>query len=191
MSVFVNNPRLLSEFRAGHPAALETVYWAYVDVVGQVARRGALLAGGGAASGAGDDWTDLVQDTFESAFAERARLGYDGIRPYRPYLLTICRNLLADWLRKRGRELPTGALDEDQAALAVDAPDEAWADPAVMAIVDAYLLGLDPKLAGVYRERYQRGLSQEEAAAALGLSRQRVRTLEDKLRRGLAKALRR
>jgi len=166
--LFVDKPELLRAFRAGERDALERVYWAYVDAVAQVARYGARLGERAAVTGAPrEDWGDLVQETFSRAFGERARLAYDGLRPYRPYLLTICRNLLAEGARRRGGALPAHEL----------------------AVVEKYVAGLEARLAAVYRQRYIAGATQEEAARALGLSRQQLRTLEEKLRRGLRRAL--
>jgi RNA polymerase sigma-70 factor (ECF subfamily) len=189
--LFVDKPELLRAFRAGDREALASVYWAYVDAVAAVVRHGARLTPDAAVGGAPrDDWGDLVQETFSRAFAERARLGYDGLRPYRPYLLTICRNLLADHARRRGRELPS-AFDGEalEAAAGSNGESEEALPPAELAVVERYLAGLDARLAGVYQQRYVVGATQEEAAQALGLTRQRVRTLEDKLRRGLRRAL--
>jgi RNA polymerase sigma-70 factor (ECF subfamily) len=189
--LFVDKPELLRAFRAGERDALTAVYWGYVDAVAQVVRHGARLTADAAVSGAPrGDWADLVQETFSRAFSERARLAYDGLRPYRPYLLTICRNLLADHARKRGRELPSDFDGEALEAAAGSSEDAGEAlPPAQLAVVERYLAGLDARLAGVYQQRYITGATQEEAARALGLTRQRVRTLEDKLRRGLRRAL--
>jgi RNA polymerase sigma factor (sigma-70 family) len=188
LTLLLDKPELLRAFRAGERDALEQVYWAYVDAVAQVARHGGRL-GGGQAQVSGvprEDWSDLVQETFSRAFSERARLAYDGLRPYRHYLLTICRNLLADWARRRGRELP-GELEADEAAAAVEVADELA--PHELAVVEAYLAGLDRRLAGVYEQRYVVGASQEEAARVLKITRQQLRTLEKKLRQGLQRAL--
>jgi len=176
--IFAEKPELLRRFRAGERAALETVYWEYVDLIGFVARRG---------SGRADVADDLVQETFARAFAERARLAYDGLRPYKPYLLTICRNLLADWAQKSGKDLSADLLTDDP-QIEPD-PPEAWAEPATVALVERYLAGLDPRLRAVYEQRYQQDRSQNQTAEALGLSRQRVRTLEERLRRGLSRVL--
>jgi DNA-directed RNA polymerase specialized sigma24 family protein len=50
-------------------------------------------------------------------------------------------------------------------------------------------VGLSPELKKVHEAMYVQGLSQREAAAALGLGRQVVRTLESRLREGLRAAL--
>jgi DNA-directed RNA polymerase specialized sigma24 family protein len=64
-----------------------------------------------------------------------------------------------------------------------------WDDPAVMELVNEYVAGLEEPLRSVYQKRYVDGLAQEGTATALGLSRQQVRTIEERLRKGLAGAL--
>ena len=178
----------MRDFRAGKREALERVYREHVALVATVVRRGAVLSSTAQIGAvAGDEVHDLVQETFVRAFAERARLGYDGLRPYRPYLLTICRNLVADWARRRGREVIVEIAFEEGPP--TDA-EPAWADPKTVAIVERYVASLGPPLVDVYAQRYIRCASQEDAARVLGMSRQRLRTLEEKLRHGLENALR-
>lgn len=196
MAIFHLNSALLRPFRAGNAAALEAVYWHYVALVATVVREGARVGGDGRVLGAPAQMqADLMQETFVRAFAVRARQAYDEKRLYRPYLLTICRNLLVDWARRRGRELSERTLDEAALQAVTDGDTVAsieqqpWADPDTVAIVEAYIAQLDPLLRSVYEQRYVKCVSQVETAQALALTRQRVRTLEDKLRRGLAKIL--
>jgi DNA-directed RNA polymerase specialized sigma24 family protein len=65
-----------------------------------------------------DGERELVQDTFAKAFAAAARQAYDGVSPYRPYLLRITKNLMIDRYRAAQRtpvELDeTGVGDIDQ-----------------------------------------------------------------------------
>jgi RNA polymerase sigma-70 factor (ECF subfamily) len=188
MTLFRGRPRLLLDFRGGQRRALEEVYWAYVGKVAQVVRYG-FFRGGARVSGARPhEVSDLVQEIFARAFAERARLAYDGVRDYGPYLLTIARNLLADRLRQSGRELPLEALPESLEGVAADGPIE-WADPATVSLVEEYLASLAPELRQVHEARYVRGLTQTEAASELGLSRQQLRTREAHLRDGLERVL--
>ncbi|MFC1610790.1 RNA polymerase sigma factor [Myxococcota bacterium] len=179
---------LLEAFRAGDAHALEKVYWHYVDTITDVVRRGVVLSRGGQVSGVpAHEVADLVQDTFVRAFAPRARTAYDGLRDYRPYLLTICRNLLVDWARKQGREIPEDHSLEEPAS--PNGEPEPWADPAIMAIVDAYVATLEPPLSEVYEQRFRQGKSQAAAAGALKLGRQRLRTFEKQIRQGLFASL--
>lgn len=104
MTVFLDNRALLDAFRRGDRAALTEVYRRYVDEVAGVVRHGFAL-GGKAVRGVRevDCQRDLVQEVFVRCFSEAARKGYDGISPFRPYLLRIAKNLMIDEARKSGR----------------------------------------------------------------------------------------
>jgi RNA polymerase sigma-70 factor (ECF subfamily) len=194
MPIFRGRHDLLVGFRAGARPALEEVYWACVDRVERIARTGFLVAGAGVrVAGLGHnpgEVADLVQEVFARAFAPAARDAYDGLRDYTPYLDRIARNLLADRARKKGREVPS-----DVALLEVAADDEPeedegpWTDPDTVGLVSQYLAALSPELKRVHEARHVRSLSQRDAAAALGLSRQALRTLEERLRKGLRKEI--
>jgi DNA-directed RNA polymerase specialized sigma24 family protein len=54
--------------------------------------------------------------------------------------------------------------------------------------VERHLANLSGDLHAVFRYRYVENLTQAEAAHALGVSRQTLRTLERRLQRGLAQA---
>jgi RNA polymerase sigma-70 factor (ECF subfamily) len=189
VTIFREDPELLRQFRRGEQRALERVYRTYVDRVEALVRHGFVLAQRGVRiSGVGvADLADLIQEVFARAFSERARLGFDGVREYGPYVATIARNVLIDWARKHKREIVMPELAE------LEAPDDGEPepiDPAVLAVVERYLAALPPELRGLYEQRYVLNLSQEEAARNLGLKRQQLRTREKKLRKGLARALR-
>jgi RNA polymerase sigma factor (sigma-70 family) len=163
-----------------------------VGLVDALVRRGVFVASSGpAVLGPAEhaDRIDLVQETFARAFTEKARLAYDGLRDYQPYLLAICRNLVFDWARRRGRELATDPVDWACEEASKPEPDHPWADPQTMAVVEQYLAGLGPEQKAVHHQRFVLSVSQEEAARNLGLSRQRIRTLEQKLKKGLRRAL--
>jgi RNA polymerase sigma factor (sigma-70 family) len=131
---------------------------------------------------------DVMQETFLRAFEDRARRAYDDQRDYGPYVASIARNLLADWARKRGRELSLDPWDAEAATVPADAP--LWADEPTMRIVERYLATLEPDARALHEARFVRGLSQERAAGLLGCTRQQLRTREARLREGLRDALR-
>jgi len=192
MGVFQDTPGLLRGFRDGSRESMETVYWAYVKWVEVLVRRGFRVSGGRQVPGVrGENFEDLVQEIFAKAFSERARLAFDGLRDYEPFLFTIARNVVVDWARKHGREV---SLEEfvpnvaDESAGRDD--DEPWADPDTMRAVEAYVKQLPENLAAVHRERYVLGHTQLQAARVLGLTRQQLRTLEARLRKGLDERLR-
>ncbi len=198
MPIFRSNRILLDEFREGQPDALGTVYWQYVRKVERLLRQGFTVRNGvssrpqsiGARVGP-QDLADLVQDVFLRAFSERARRAYDSQRDYGPYLYTIARNVLVDWARKQGREIPASLIALEAAVETAESAAEVapWATPATMRLVEAYLAALPEELRQVHELRYEQGLSQERAAKAMGVGRQTLRTLEARLREGLALAL--
>jgi RNA polymerase sigma factor (sigma-70 family) len=195
MAIFQGKPDLLRRFRAGERSALAEVYDVYAERVGRLVRLGCQLhrqgGGGGSLFVNPQDFLDVTHEVFLKAFSPAARAGYDGVRPFEPYLLMIARNTMIDWFRRRGAtvslsadllaRLPGGDPEPD------DRPP--WEHPDTVAALEQYLAELPPELAAVHRHRYQAGRSQEETAAAMGLTRQSLRTLEERLKRGLARAL--
>ena len=186
---------LLDRFRAGAPEALGTVYWEYVRKVErllsagfEVRSRGTRVDGACRQPG---DLADLVQEVFVRAFSEKSRRAYDGMRDYGPYLYAIARNVLIDWARVRGREIPSPWTELDAAIEMTPVSEDAapWADPLTLRVVEEYLGALPEDLREVHRLRHEQGLSQEQAAMRLGVGRQTLRTLERRLREGLAAAL--
>jgi len=186
---------LLYRFRAGEPEALGKVYWEYVRKIERLLSAGFEIRGRGTRVGGAcrqpDDLADLVQDVFVCAFSEKGRRAYDGLRDYGPYLYAIARNVLVDWARVRGREIPAPWTELEAAAEVTPVLEDTapWADPATMRVVEEYLSSLPRDLHEVHKLRHEEGLSQEQAAQRLGVGRQTLRTLEGRLRDGLATAL--
>jgi RNA polymerase sigma-70 factor (ECF subfamily) len=198
--VFAGKPDLLVQFRKGDSVALETVYWTYVDQVTRIVlsvSKGYAIASGHRIRSRATELGDLVQEVFVRAFAPKARQGYDGQRPYGPYLGQIARHVVADHWRVARRQVPldvTPLLDDLSMAAATDATqsaDDSWADPETIAVVERYLASLEPDVRRVHEALYVRGLSQRDAAVALGLGRQAVRGIESRLRAGLRRELER
>jgi RNA polymerase sigma factor (sigma-70 family) len=191
MPVFANDRELLDAFRRGDRDALATVYFHYVDDIAAIVRHGfSVPATGARVRGVSDEQTqrDVVQEVFARAFAPRARDAYDGLRPYGPYLRRIARNLMIDRARAEDH---TMALDDD-VEIAVEpepAEDAEWI--ALRRETAAYVAGLPAQLQRLVELRFERELSQEDAARELGVSRRRVRTLEARIQRGLRKLIRR
>lgn len=179
-------------FRRGERSALEQVYWAYVARVDRLVRR-ILHLHGRTKLIAAANVEDLVHESFTRAFSPTTRQAYDGIRDYGPYLLTIVRNTVADALRLQQRELLASCAEiESWLALEDATPAEDSLDridSLTLARVRDYLSRLPPELQSVHHRRYVLDEGQEAAADALGISRQRIRTLEKKLRLGLAREL--
>jgi RNA polymerase sigma factor (sigma-70 family) len=191
VTIFRDDRPLLERFRRGERAALSAVYERYVDDVATLARRGFTIESSGHVYVRGasrDGERELVQDTFVRAFAESARTAYDGLSPYRPYLLRITKNLMIDrhraakTLAKHVEDTGVGDLD---ALLAANA-DLGGTDPiqldwqAQLAATRAYLGTLDAETRQIVTLRFEDELSQEDVAAKVGCTRRRVRSVEDR-----------
>ncbi len=202
MTVFDNNRALLDRFRRGERAALKEVYEAYVNDVATLARRGFTMESQGHVYVAGadaDGEAELVQESFAKAFGEKARLSFDGLRPYRPFLLRITKNLMIDRYRARKK---ARAREDGSGIGDIDALLEANADFAIAedreedlhwkkleATTKDFLAALSGESQDVIRLRFAEELSQDAVADQLQCSRRRVRTIENRVQKQLRRHL--
>lgn len=190
----VSDRALLDAFRRGERDALARVYRAHAQDVVALLRHG-FVSGEARVAGVRDldQALDLSQEVFVRAFSETGRQGYDGLRPYRPFLLRIAKNLWIDRLRKAGREVPIAVAAGDDGP---DAEDRLRPAPAPEPEADldrqrlhettrAYVATLDPELARFVTLRFVESRSQYEVLEAMGVTRRRVRTLERRALDGL------
>jgi RNA polymerase sigma-70 factor (ECF subfamily) len=184
VTIFEGNRELLLAFRGGDRAALSCVYWHYVDDVERLARLKFSI-------GAADALSDIIQETFLRAFSPGARQTYDGLRPYRPYLLRIARNLLMDRTRAVGRA-PVDPIDAELETLADpgDAPETLLAERELVEATRTWVEQLPGEQQTFVRLRFEQGLSQDDVAVTMGVTRRRVRTLEKRVRALLCDHLR-
>jgi RNA polymerase sigma factor (sigma-70 family) len=186
---------LLEDFRAGKRSALAEVYRAYLPRVTQALRRGVVVAASGRkvpGCASPDDLADALQEVFTRAFGREARMAYDGERDYAPYLAAIARNVVVSRHRRNGREVSVvdpGSLIDGAVGDRADDDDAEWLDARSLEITRAYVSSLEEPIRAVHNARYVEALSQRDTAKQLGLSRPKVRKLEDKLRRGLHRLL--
>lgn len=186
---------LLAGFREGKRDVLARVYRALVDDVFKLVALGftsksATIRG----ERDPDEQRVAVQEVFVKAFAERARLGYDGVRPYRPYLLTIARNVMIDRARARSGELGRASDVDVDAIIATDAPipgdvEDSADQQRLRARTTTWLETLEPELRRFVTLRFEREMSHLDVAAELGITRRRVRTLEARVIKGLRRFL--
>ena len=124
------------------------------------------------------DALDVTQECFISGFAALAR--YDPARPLRGWLLRIALNKCHDWGRRRAvRRLFAFARPLDEAlAVADGAPDPEAALGAAQGLerIRTALAALPAQLKEPLILCAIEGLSQDEAAALLGISRKAVET---------------
>ena len=141
--------------------------------------------------GDADEALDLTQETFVSAFAALKR--FDPERPFRIWLSRIALNKCRDWARRRAvrRFFRMAQPLEDAFDLADDAPTpEAEAgDRAELARVAQAMSNLPHKLHQVLVLRAVEGLTQAEAAEALGVTEKAVETRLYRARQQLAQML--
>jgi RNA polymerase sigma-70 factor, ECF subfamily len=186
---------LLAGFRAGKSDVLARVYHALVDDVFKLVALGFVTANGAIRGERDpDEQRAIIQEVFVKAFGERARTGYDGVRPYRPYLLTIARNVMIDRARERSSEQGRASEIDVDATIASDAAipgvvEESDEQQRLRARTAAYIEGLDAELKQIVALRFEQELSQEDVAAELGITRRRVRTLEARVIKGLRRFL--
>ena len=144
-----------------------------------IAKRMAVLWGAGA------DADDVVQEAFVRAYAAlpRFREGEE----FRPWLLTIVRNLTRNTLRARGRRAAREAYAAANWPVTDQVPDDP-ADVSADAARHAQLLDLVRRLPDGLRDvvvcRYLLELSEEETAATLRL---RAGTVKSRLHRALSR----
>jgi RNA polymerase sigma-70 factor (ECF subfamily) len=201
VTIFANNRELLDRFRRGERDALAAVYYGYVDKVATLARRGFTMESSGHAYVRGHDADgerELVQDTFVKAFAAAARQAYDGVSPYRPYLLRITKNLMIDRHRAARRTaieldgVGVGDIDQLLAAngeLAGDEPEDDLHWKQLRGATQQYVATLDDESRQLIALRFVEELSQDDTASRMACSRRRVRTVEDRVLSGLRTSL--
>lgn len=190
MTLFEANRALLTAFRSGDRTALTEVYWGYVEAVERLLRLGFSTAEYRVGGLNPSDIADAVQETFTRAFSPTARNAYDGLRPFRPYLLRIARNLLVDRARRKGRIEYGATVDVDAVDESVHSPEDAILSARLRTATRAFISGLDERSRRIVTLRFEEERAQEDVARELGITRRKVRTTESRLRRDLAAHLR-
>jgi len=184
----------LEAFRRGERATLAEVYRVYAPGLGVTLGHGFTFQSGGeryrfAGFRAPFDLDDALQETFLRAFAQRPRLAYDGIRPFRTYLAAIARNLVIDRFRQEQR---TKRLCERLAPGDESVTDEPPTSPET-GLVESQLRGIVARFkqtcSAVDRElielRFEQSVPRARVSELTGLSAMQIRTRERKIRRAL------
>jgi RNA polymerase sigma factor (sigma-70 family) len=195
-----NTPRLHAGFRRGDNAELTAVYTHYLPEIESLFRNGIVIKSTGVRLRlrSAEDLEELINELFDRVFQRKHRLAYDVTRDFGPYLKVIARNLLADYWRRRGREVPFPDRDSSEVigllgGAIVIAPqveaEHGWLEPKAKAIALQYSQGLVSPLREVFVALYVEGMTQEEAAAHLGISRKKLRKRRDRLREELRELL--
>lgn len=210
MSLLIERRELLDRFKRGERRALEEVYRHYAPEVAAFLQRGFTFSSAGRTlrfSGYAQpfDLDNALQETFARAFKESARVGYDGLHPYKGYLLAIARNLVLDEFRNRevamspfidqldgagggeatrheGEEAAPSASVADAPSAGISAEQEFLRNE-LGRLYAAFVERLQDKDRTFFRHRFEEQRTQVDAGARSGLSHMQARTLEKKLRR--------
>jgi RNA polymerase sigma-70 factor (ECF subfamily) len=214
MSLLIERRELLDRFKRGERRALEEVYRHYAPEVAAFLQRGFTFSSAGRplhfrGYAQPFDLDNALQETFLRAFKDSARVGYDGLHPYRGYLLAIARNLVLDEFRNRevamspfieqldggggggGGEGMSGRDGEEAAPASSvgDAPsagvsaEQEFLRHELGRLYAAFVERLDARDRTFFRHRFEEQRTQVDAGQANGLSHMQARTLEKKLRR--------
>ncbi len=178
---------LLGRFRDGDPEALAEVYRRHVGALTRMLRAAAFRGRGFAILRSSFEIENAVLEVFARAFEPRARMVYDGIRPYEQFLMGIARNYLLE--TSRARELAVGlapGADElDQALAESQDAHRQLEDREVEELLRNFRTSLSAEEAHLYELRFDQGLAQEAAAERMGLTRIQLRRRELALKKKL------
>jgi RNA polymerase sigma-70 factor (ECF subfamily) len=137
------------------------------------------------------DTHDAIQDIFRTAFEERARLAYSGLKPYEGYLFAITRSVVLRKLRHDQRALLSDDVSADTLTSTAPSPEENVASAERQLQVRAYLINLSEQQRRFVELRFVEQRPQEEVAALIGWSRKKVRLEEKAVREGLIRHMKR
>jgi RNA polymerase sigma factor (sigma-70 family) len=162
------------------PTGSDELYYRYVTDIRHVART---VLG----SRTADACEDVCQSVFETIIrsARTGRLNMAG--DLRPYIRTMAKNASLNWRRRTGRETLVGDPEWfDGSGVQVDRWEK---EERALSLLQAVLASLPEELAALYGSRFVRRQSQERSAQELGMSRQRLRTLERRLKDVVGRAI--
>lgn len=192
MSRLVDDRSLREAFLEGQEAALTVVYHEYAPAVLSLVRQGFTFSSGGrrlrfAGCSQAADAENALQEIFMRAFSDRARRSYDGLRPYRAYLLAIARNVLIDetrtawhrYVRLSSAEDCEAPVNEDQGVLELAYLEVEDLKRQILAFTNA----LDANERRIFTTRLLQGTSVERSAELVGVSEHRIKKSEKRLRK--------
>jgi RNA polymerase sigma-70 factor (ECF subfamily) len=167
----------LTRFHAGDHTVMEACYREHFATVDRAVRP--FLSGA-------DRETVVHEVFFRLLSSTDLRRAFQG-RSLAAWLATVARNHTIDYLRKRRREQPMGALE----APPETSTDARWEERAqARMLVERFRHELLPaKWGAVFEARFLRQLPQREAAKALGMHRTTLAYQEHRIRRLLRKFL--
>ncbi len=192
----VRDRALLDGFRRGDRDALGRVFEIYASQVARWVEGGFTFSARqgpqrfrGFRSAA--DTHDALQEIFRTAFEERARLAYSGLKPYEGYLFAITKSVVLRKLRLDARALISDDVSTDTISSTAPNPEEVLANGERQLQVRAYLITLSDQDRKFVDLRFVEQRPQEQVADVLGWSRKKVRLKEAAVRVGLIRHMKR
>jgi RNA polymerase sigma factor (sigma-70 family) len=194
MAWLTENRERLLRFRAGEAGVQGEVYSIYAPALARTLGEGLVITvdartyrfNGFAAA---FDLDDVVQETFIRAFSESARNAYDGIRPFRTWLLAIAKNLLIDRFRQAKRTTSLFTMLEPETAEGSSSPAVSPENNAIDAQLrrtySEFMATLDERSRTLIRLRFEESETRRAVTEATGLSAMQVRSRESQLRKKL------
>jgi RNA polymerase sigma-70 factor (ECF subfamily) len=182
---------------------MEQVYNHYAPDLVRFLRRGFVYSTGGrpaafAGYGSSFELEGVLQEVFTRAFDERARLAYDGLRPYSGFIRGVARNIVLDGLRKRARRGEVLVPFQGEGVEVWEREQEERDLPGSLdaqhanELVQRFLADqCDDGERALFEARYRDDLTQQGAADALGLTRIQVRRRESRIKERLLRFLKR
>ncbi|OGQ89093.1 MAG: hypothetical protein A2289_22765 [Deltaproteobacteria bacterium RIFOXYA12_FULL_58_15] len=185
----------LAQFRRGETTTLARVFEHYaIDVAKALASGMTVVSQGQALRLKGTissfDLDDMVHETFIAAFADKARQSYDGLRPYKPYVLAIARNvLLQSYRQDNRRQHLVDAWEQDHAAEMGPDPEESLAERQLKQLYVDFVSSLHEIDRVIMRLRFEEQVPRRRVSEETGLTAMQVRTREQKLKESFLKRM--
>lgn len=128
-----------------------------------------------------EDSREIVQNTFLKIWNYRGKIEYDSVA-IKSYLYTTAKNSLIDFIRKKKRQ-GNEKLDLDKIEhILVEEDDKKLSDLVIMEEIVKALGALKPKTRKIFELNKFNGLTYEEIANKLGISK---RAVEDNISRAM------
>ncbi len=164
-SVFLPDERaLFARMAAGDEAAFSTIFFHYTAQI-----RPFILHLTRSESAA----EEIVQEVFLSLWLNRAKLL--AVDNHRAYVLTVSNNRVYSWLRKQAQERRMHGEPGVDLPDTGSGPEEAFDLKASIAIIEEAVERLPPQKKLIWRLSRGEGLSHDEIARRLGLSKNTVK----------------
>ena len=141
-----------------------------------------------------EDIAEILQECFLKAFSKKARISFDGLRTYRPYLLRIAKNIIIDRARAKREVLISEHFEEfcdfEKVNFEENIPlEEELIKKELKEKAKEYLLRLDEQNRKFVKLRFWEEKSQREIAKIMSLSRRQIMKIEKTVLKGLRKYL--